>query len=176
MAFSLIRADIAFNVTYNLLNSTAMMDAVQDQLIALWYEYSMCCKYQESWWRYQMETLSALLAICAGNSPVTGEFPAQSLGTWRGALMFSLIGVWMNGWVNNREAGDLRRYRAHYDVIVRWITRFACVLFLSGLINEYRFLFNGVCSCTVLSYCTVWFNSLSRLTKMKTSKLCITGS
>ena len=29
------------------------------------------------WWRHQMETYSALLAICAGNSPVTGEFPAQ---------------------------------------------------------------------------------------------------
>ena len=32
--------------------------------------------------------------------------------------MFPLICVWINGWVNNREAGDLRRYRAHYDVIV----------------------------------------------------------
>ena len=32
--------------------------------------------------------------------------------------MFSLIWVWINDWVNNREAGDLRRYRAHYDVIV----------------------------------------------------------
>ena len=30
-----------------------------------------------SWWRHQVETFSALLAICAGNSPVTGEFPAQ---------------------------------------------------------------------------------------------------
>ena len=39
-------------------------------------------------------------------------------GQWRGALIFSLIYVWINGWVNNREAGDLRRYRAHYDVIV----------------------------------------------------------
>ena len=39
-------------------------------------------------------------------------------GQWRGALMFSLICVWINGWVNNREAGDLRRYRAHYSVIV----------------------------------------------------------
>ena len=39
-------------------------------------------------------------------------------GQWRGALMFSLICVWINGWVNNREAGDLRRYSAHYDVIV----------------------------------------------------------
>ena len=59
-----------------------------------------------------METFSALLAICAGNSPVTHK--DQS----RGALMFSLICVWINGWVNNREAGDLRRYRAHYIVIV----------------------------------------------------------
>ena len=29
------------------------------------------------WWRHQMETFSALLAICAGNSPVTGEFTSQ---------------------------------------------------------------------------------------------------
>ena len=33
-------------------------------------------------------------------------------------LMFSLIYAWINGWVNNREAGDLRRHRAHYDVTV----------------------------------------------------------
>ena len=32
--------------------------------------------------------------------------------------MFSLICVWINDWVNNGEAGDLRRYRDHYDVIV----------------------------------------------------------
>ena len=32
--------------------------------------------------------------------------------------MFTLICVWINGWVNNREAGDLRGYRCHYDVIV----------------------------------------------------------
>ena len=39
-------------------------------------------------------------------------------GQWRGALVFSLICAWINGWVNNREAGDLRRHRAHYDVTV----------------------------------------------------------
>ena len=39
-------------------------------------------------------------------------------GIPRGALMFSLICARMNGWVNNREAGDLRRHRFHYDVIV----------------------------------------------------------
>ena len=37
---------------------------------------------------------------------------------WRGALVLYLIYAWMNGWVNNREADDLRRHRAHYDVIV----------------------------------------------------------
>ena len=57
-----------------------------------------------------METFSALLAICAVNSPHKGQ--------WRGALIFSLICVWINGWVNKGEAGDLRRYQTHYDVIV----------------------------------------------------------
>ena len=33
--------------------------------------------YPVPWWRHQMETFSALLAICAGNSPVPGEFLAQ---------------------------------------------------------------------------------------------------
>ena len=42
-------------------------------------------------------------------------------GQWRGALMFSLICARINGWVNNGEAGDLRRHRAHYDVIVMGI-------------------------------------------------------
>ena len=39
-------------------------------------------------------------------------------GQWRGALMSSLICVWIKGWVNNREADDLRRHHGHYDVIV----------------------------------------------------------
>ena len=63
----------------------------------------------ESWWRHQMEIFSALLVRCAGNSPVTGEFPHK--GQLRGALMFSLICAWTNGWVNNRDAD-------HYDVTV----------------------------------------------------------
>ena len=39
-------------------------------------------------------------------------------GQWRGGLTFSLICTWRNDWVNNRDAGDLRRYRAHYDVTI----------------------------------------------------------
>ena len=56
--------------------------------------------------------------FCAGNSPVTGEFPSDR--QWCGALMFSLIYAWTKGWVNNQDAGDLRRHRAHYDVTVMW--------------------------------------------------------
>ena len=61
-----------------------------------------------AWWRHQMETFSALLA--------------PHKGQWRGAMMFCLICVWIDGWVNNGEAGDLRRYRAHYDVTVMQLT------------------------------------------------------
>ena len=76
----------------------------------------MKCTHDFCWWRHQMDTFYALLALCAGNSPVPVNSPHK--GQWRGALMFSLFCVWINGWENNREACDLRRYRAHYDVIV----------------------------------------------------------
>ena len=75
----------------------------------------LCSVLFFTWWRHQMETFFALLAICAGNSPVPNS---PHKGQWRGALVFSLICVWINVWVNNREAGDLRRYRAHYHVTV----------------------------------------------------------
>ena len=46
--------------------------------------------------------------------------PVNSLnkGQWPGALMFSLMCTWINGWVNNCEAGDLKCQHAHYDVTV----------------------------------------------------------
>ena len=56
--------------------------------------------------------------------PLCGKFngirwiPRTHKGQWRGALMFSLICAWINGWVNNGEAADLRRLSAHYDVII----------------------------------------------------------
>ena len=98
-----------------------------------------------------MEIFSTLLALCVGNSPVTGHssvtyhyniikwkhfprywsfarrihwspvnFPHK--GQWCGALMFSLICTWTNGWLNNRDAVDLRCHRAHYDVTVMMMT------------------------------------------------------
>ena len=47
-------------------------------------------------------------------SPVNSHHKGQG----REALIFPLICAWINGWVNNGEAGEWRRHRAHYDVIV----------------------------------------------------------
>ena len=63
-----------------------------------------------------METLSALLALCAGNSPVTGEFSTQRPVTRFFDVFFDLR--LNNAWVTTPKAGYLRRHRAHSDVIV----------------------------------------------------------
>ena len=77
-----------------------------------------------SWWRHQMETFSALLALGGGNSPITGEFTkASDAECW----CFLWSAPWINGWVNTRNAGDLRRKRAHYDIIVMFIRMFSCL-------------------------------------------------
>ena len=78
------------------------------------------------WWRHQMETFPALLAICAGNSPVTGEFPAQRPVTRSFDVFFDPC--LNNSWVNNCEAGDLRRRRTHYNVIVMLLTHWGRVM------------------------------------------------
>ena len=76
------------------------------------------------WWK--LMTMTCWCVLCHDDVIKWKHFPhywpfvwgihrspvnSQHKGHWRGALMFSLICVWINGWVNNREAGDLRRYR-----------------------------------------------------------------
>ena len=67
-----------------------------------------------TWWRHEMETFSGVIAICEGIYQPQVNSPHE--GQWRGAWMFPLICAWTNGWANNRDAGDLRCHRAHYDV------------------------------------------------------------
>ena len=62
------------------------------------------------------ETISTLLDLREGNPPVTAGFPHK--GPLRGALPFSVISAWTNGWANNRDAGDLGCHCTHYDAIV----------------------------------------------------------
>ena len=68
------------------------------------------CKFSECFFNFQLYLSVWLVKSVPVNSPHNGQ--------WRGALMFSLICVWINDWVNNREAGDLRRHLGLYDVNV----------------------------------------------------------
>ena len=65
-----------------------------------------------------MEKFSALLALCVGNSTVTGEFPTQRPVTRSFDVFFDLH---LNKQLKKQSWGWwLRHYRAHYDVIVMW--------------------------------------------------------
>ena len=131
-----------------------------------------------------METFSALLAICAGNSSVIGEFPSQRPVTWSFDVFFDLR---LNKrCINNREAGDLRCHRAHHDVIVRragllwsqqdfewrWsvplfkcltVLEFSFILFdLCLLITFFNFIMNYVPIVTfwIFTYHKIWILSI----------------
>ena len=76
-----------------------------------------------SWWHHQMEIFSVLLAICAGNSPVTGEFPAQRPVTRSFHVFFDLclnkqFCKQLRGWWFERPSYPLWR---HYDVKLNWV-------------------------------------------------------
>ena len=64
------------------------------------------------WWKHFPRYWPFVRGI--HRSPVNSPHKGQ----WRGDCMFPLICAWINDLVNNSEAGDLRRYRAHYDVYV----------------------------------------------------------
>ena len=71
-----------------------------------------------AWWRHQMETFSALLALCEGNPPVTSLRPVTR------SFDVSLTCAWTNGWAINQDIGDLRLCGAYYDVTVMGITKY----------------------------------------------------
>ena len=84
---------------------------------ALYIFLCSCCFYDDVIkWKHFPRNWPFVRGI--HRSPVNSLHKDQ----WREALMFYLICARINGWVNNREAGDLRRYRAHYDVIVMLFT------------------------------------------------------
>ena len=90
-----------------------------------WHKTVKWMTSSSPWWRHQFEKFSALLALCAVNSLVTGEFPAQRPVTRSFDAFF--ISAWINAWANNREAGDLGRHLAHYDVIVMEKNVYRCL-------------------------------------------------
>ena len=95
------------------------------------------------WWRHQMGTFSALLVLCA---KFTGDrwiprTKASDAELW----CFLWSAPCINGWVNNREAGNLRRHCGHYDVIV---------------MTNYDFLLQNVITLPVY-LCLIWHLSLA---------------
>ena len=107
----------AFDTTDNEILVSKLHNYVKSAKVLKWLNAGLSGKRipisnsLNAWWRHQMETFPRNWPFVRGihRSPVNSPHKGQ----WRRALVFSI-----NDWVNNREAGDLRRYRVHYDVIV----------------------------------------------------------
>ena len=87
-----------------------------------------------AWWRHQMETFSALLALCAGNSLVTGEFPSQRPATRSFGVFFDLrlkkrLSKQSWGWW-------LGRYRAQYELTVMFLV--VAVISITATLRGHR--------------------------------------
>ena len=75
------------------------------------YQHGSCCNHDDVIkWKPFLRCWPFVRGI--HRSPVDSPHKGQ----WRGALMFCLICAWTDRWVNNGDAGDLRRHRANYDV------------------------------------------------------------
>ena len=80
----------------------------------------------KAWWRHQTETCSALLAICTGNSPVTGEFPTQravtrSFDVFFDLPLFTRLSKDSWGWWFERLSGQLWRHSNGFRCISQGI-------------------------------------------------------
>ena len=83
--------------------------------------YNVTIQKKDSWWRHQIEIFQRYWLFVRGIHQSLVDSPHKD--QWRGALVFTLICAWTHGWINNRDAGDLRRHRGHYDVTVMFSTK-----------------------------------------------------
>ena len=86
-----------------------------DQLLCFWltFDWSLFSRQDSG---IKWKHFPRYWPFVRGNHRSPGDFPLK--GQWRGALVFSLICAWTNGWANNRDAGNLRRHGAYCDVTV----------------------------------------------------------
>ena len=97
-------------------------------------------------------------------------------GQWHGALMFSLIWAWINGWVNNHEAGDLRHHCTHYDITVVYRNSHYKdnVIRLSYLCNGYPYVWQdarpSILYCLYCKDC-IWWKCVAWIPIIKTKCL-----
>ena len=121
------------------------------------WPFIKCVHDDDIKWKYFPRNWPFVRGIHRGpvNSPHKGQ--------WRGALMFSLTCISINGWVNNREAGDLRRYRGHYDVnVMRWtITKPAnSTMRLSHFLECTTLEHKCTHLCSNVVYCEIWYRCI----------------
>ena len=96
-------------------------------------------------------------------------------GQWRIALMFSLICVWINDWINNGEAGDLRRHRGYYDVTVMYYNRARWKMVMGYLqFNSSARRHVSAMASQITDNSTIC-STVFKLTSKKTPELCIIG-
>ena len=108
------------------------------------------------------------------------DFPHK--GQWRGALIFSLICAWTNGLANNRDAGDLRRHRAHYDVtlmiipaaaVAHWSTRLSSAIIFHYMAMGFHYLMWNMSNEYILRNTLSVDHNLKRLTEVLTQALIV---
>ena len=113
-----------------------------------------------SWWRHQMETFSAILALCAGNSSVSGEFPSHRTVTWSFVVFFDLsrnerLSKQSIRWWFETPSGSLWR---HYNVFfgTHWLPEYANRITVLDIVMSYQGNYNtrhAECDITML-WCT----------------------
>ena len=103
------------------------------------YPKVFCRIRTKPWWRHQIY-LTRYWPFGRGihRSPVNSPYKGQ----WCGALVFPSICAWINGWIINHEADNLRRHRAHYNIIVMSCLRVRPLLSMTFLYNA-----NVTCMC-----------------------------
>ena len=115
---------------------------------------------------------SALLAPCEGNH--RSQLDSRKKPVAR-SCDASLIYAWTNDWPNNRDAGDLRRHRAHHDVtIMPWTDMLLPFIWSSTSIGGLHIVYLTTNRTTVLSihfYCAILQNHLS--SAMLVSNICL---
>ena len=95
-----------FNLGRNRIKKSSNTNKIVYAVEIIWWiiciiicnKMNSCCNcvkqkitYDMIWWRHRMETFSTLLPLCAGNSPVTGEFPARRPAPRSSVVFFDLL-------------------------------------------------------------------------------------
>ena len=140
-----------------------------------WYSFKDYNILQKSWWRHQMETFSALPALCEGNPLVTGGFPSQRQAT-------RSFGIFLSGhdWANNRDAGDLRKSRSLWrhcigyilsrwldnDVHWKYITLLKQMMILMKMMMMIMMIIWGLYIHNVISHIYIWYSKCQNVTHL----------